>query len=644
MRISYIPIITTALSLSIPVSAEENAAEHIETVVVTATRSELPITQIGQSISVLSIDDIELSQKAVLSDLLATLPGVTFSRNGGPGTATSIRIRGAEAAQTTVLIDGVKLNDPSSAGGGFNFGSLLAGNVARVEVLRGPQSVLWGSQAIGGVVNMITRQPTEDLSINGHVEAGSFGTFQGVGNISGSTDFIEASAGAGYFKSDSISAFSKELGGTEKDGYENFGANTKIKLTANDMLSFDIRAWYSSNEVNIDGFPPPAYAFADTLEFSKSKEFVGYAGANINLLDGRFTNRFAFTYTDTDRDNFNPDSTPERTFDAKGRNERFEYQGTFAVSDMLHLTAGAETEKSKMTTASPSSFDPNPTPTVGDARLNSVYGQAIMNPIENLTLIAGVRRDDHSTFGGETTFGASASYSPNDGKTRFKGSYSEGFKAPSLYQLQSLYGNPNLNPEEAEGWEAGIEQQVLGDRGLIGATWFTRTTTNQIGFVSCFGSTDPRCTAQPSGFYDNINRTKSDGYEFYLSITPMDGTLVRAQYTYTNPRNKDEGSSAFNNVLARRAKHTASLNVEHKWNEAFGTGASALYVGDSFDNASNSRVLENYVLVDIRATYQLNATLELYGRVENLFDEQYETTFRYGTQGRAGYIGLRVSL
>lgn len=647
MRISYIPIITAALAAAPSSYADEASADasfDIETVVVTATRTEQPVAQLGQSITVLDLDDIELSQKAILSDLLATVPGVTFSRNGGVGTVTSVRIRGAEADQTTVLIDGVKLNDPSSPGGGFNFGNLLTGNVARIEVLRGPQSVLWGSQAIGGVINMITREPAEDFAFNGHAEGGSFGTFQGVGNVSGANDFIQAGAGAGYFTSDGISAFNEDRGGTEADGYENFGANAKVRVLASEQISFDLRGWYSEGKVNIDGFLPPNFIFADTPEFSNTKEFVGYAGTNIELLEGRFHNRFAFTYTDTNRDSFNPDATPENTFDAKGRNERFEYQGILEAAEGLQLTAGAETELSKMTSVSPSSFDPNPAPTRGRARINSVYGQAIYSPLTDLTLIAGLRRDDHSIFGGATTFGVSASFSPNEGQTRFKASYSEGFKAPSLFQLQSRFGNAELNPEEAEGWEAGIEQRFLDGHGLIGATWFSRTITNQIGFVSCFLNSDPRCQTRPSGFYDNIDRTKADGIEIFASYRSDEGTVFSAQYTYTDPRNRDADGSNFDNILARRARHTASASIDHQWTDIFGTGAGILYVGDSFNDAGNSTVLDSYVLVDIRATYRLSETVELYGRIENLFDENYETAFRFGSPGRAGYIGFRVGL
>ncbi len=640
MRFLYIPFITAVSISSSPVWSETSA--DIDTVIVTATRTEQQLGQIGQSVSVIDAYDIELSQKSVLSDLVARTPGVTFSRNGGPGTVTALRIRGAEADQTTVLIDGVKLNDPSGPTGGYNFGTLLIGNVERIEILRGSQSVLWGSQAIGGVVNMITREPTTEPAFKGHIEAGSFGTVQGIGNISGATDFVQASAGAGYYTTNGISAFSKERGGIEKDGFDNFSANAKVTLLASEALSFDLRGWYSSSKLGIDGFPAPAYVFSDTLEVSKTKEFVGYVGANLDLLDGRFNNRIAFTYTDTNRDSFNPGQTPERTFEATGRNERFEYQGTFDLNDMIRLSAGAETERSRMSSASPSSFDPDPAPTVGKATIDSIYGQVIISPLDGLTVTGGIRYDDHSSFGSSTVFKASASYSPNEGQTRLKASYGEGFKAPSLYQLQSQYGNIDLTPEESESWDVGIEQYFLDNRGMVGITYFTRDTTNQIGFASCFGNPDPKCATRPFGFYDNINRTKTSGVEVYAEFEPVKGSVLNAQYTYTDPRNRDVGAANFDNILARRARNTASVNLDHQITPEIGAGASMFYVGKNFDDAANLTELDSYVLFDVRTTYKIRDGIELYGRIENIFDKKYETTFQYGSPGRAAYAGLRA--
>jgi vitamin B12 transporter len=200
------------------------------------------------------------------------VPGVTIARNGGIGTTTSVYIRGAESDQTVALIDGVKLNDPSSPGGGFNFGNLLVGNIARIEVLRGSQSVLWGSQAIGGVVSLTTVEPTEELSANARAEYGWRSTRELVGNVSQKIGPVSASLGAGTFRTDGISAFNEDRGGAERDGYRNFGAHAKFNVELSDNVSVDLRGWYSNGKSGIDGFPPPSFSFADTREYSRTRD------------------------------------------------------------------------------------------------------------------------------------------------------------------------------------------------------------------------------------------------------------------------------------------------------------------------------------------------------------------------------------
>jgi len=398
-----------------------------DTIIVTASRGETPLSQVGQSVTVITADDIETRQSTAVVDLLRTVPGVTFTRNGGIGTSTSVNIRGADSDQTVALIDGVKLNDPSSPGSGFNFGNLLTGNISRIEVVRGSQSVLWGSQAIGGVINIITREPTEDLTFNANAEYGWRDTGQVIGNVSGKFGPVSASVGAGYLRSDSFSAFNEARGAAERDGYENYGANAKFNIAISEAVSFDLRGWYSNGTTGIDGFPAPLFAFGDTNETAQTEEFVGYAGLNAALFDGRFRNRFAYAYTDTARENLDlSGAAPFQTFDAKGKNQRLEYQGNFEIADGYGLTIGAETERSSFRTVSfggPAS--------IADARLDSFYGQLSATPATGLTLSAGARYDESKTFGGKTVLAANGVYSPNNGATTIRPSYGEGFKVPS---------------------------------------------------------------------------------------------------------------------------------------------------------------------------------------------------------------------
>ena len=626
-------VLLTATMLS-PAIAHADKGDDA-TIIVAANRDETPLSQVGQSVTIITTEDIKRRQAVAVVDLLRTVPGVIFTRNGGIGTSTSVNIRGADSDQTVALIDGVKINDPSSPGSGFNFGNLLTGNISRIEVVRGSQSVLWGSQAIGGVINIITREPTEDLTFNANAEYGWRDTGQIIGNVSGKFGPVSASVGAGYLRSDSLSAFNEARGATERDGYKNYGANAKFNIALSDAISVDLRGWYSNGKVGIDGFAPPTFAFGDTRETAETEELVGYAGLNAAFLDGRFRNRIAFAYTDTTRENLDVSgASPVQTFDAKGKNERLEYQGNFEIATGYGLTFGAETEKSSFRTASfggPVSR--------ADARINSFYGQLSVTPVDGLTLTAGARRDDHDTFGGKTTFAANGVFSPNGGATTVRGSYGEGFKTPSLFQLFSDFGNTTLRPESSKGWDAGITQKLLDGAVEVGATWFHRNTSNQIVFISCATPLTGICVGRPFGTYDNVARARAKGLEFGLTLKPVEALTVQANYSWIDAENRANGLK-----LARRPSQSVNASVDYRWAFGLETGATVTHVGDSFDNASNTRRLDGYVLVDLRASYPITQGVSLYGRIENLFNEEYETIFRYGTPRRAAYAGVRLSL
>lgn len=628
-------LLTTAIVAPATAWTQEIPGEiNKDEIVVTASRTYQPLSQVGQSISIIDQEEITRQQSVAVVDLLRTLPGLTITRNGGLGSVTGVNIRGAESDQTVALIDGVKINDPSAPGGGFYFANMLTGNIARIEVVRGSQSVLWGSQAIGGVINMITRTPDEKLSVNANAEYGWHDTGNVVGNVSGAFGPVAATIGGSYYTTDGISAFNEARGGMERDSFRNYGANAKFIVTLSDAFSLDLRGYYTDGKVGNDGFAPPTYAFGDTPEYAKTREFIGYAGANLTLLDGRFRNRLAYAYTDTNRESVDPTGgVPFITFDGKGRNKRYEYQGTLDLSDAIFAVFGAEREISRY---SASSFG-GPVG-MAKARIDSLYGQISVTPIVGLTATAGIRHDDHSRFGSNTTVSANAVYSPNDGATTVRASFGEGFKAPSLYQLFGDYGNTALQPETSKSWDAGVTQKLLDGAMELGATWFHRKTNNQIDFISCFGNTSAKCVGRPFGTYDNIRRTQAQGLEVGIALHPVEALTFAANYTWTDAENRDTGLD-----LARRARHKVNTSIDYAWAFGLSTGASVTHVSGSFDNASNTRRLEGYVLVDLRASMKVTDNIALYGRIENLFNERYETVFQYGTAGRAAYAGVRLS-
>jgi len=604
-------------------------------VIVTANRSAQKADRVGQSVTVLTGEQIQANQTVAVADLLARTPGVSVTSTGGLGSVTALRIRGAEADQTLFVIDGVKMNDPSATGAGYNPGNLLTGDVARIEVLRGAQSTLWGSQAIGGVVNLITAEPTRPFQASLDAEAGSRGTSYLRGGLGGVSDRILWRVAASHYQTDGFSTYAA---GTEKDGYENTGLSGRLNIKLTDDVSIDLRSVYSSARVDFDGFPPPFYSFNDTREYGTTKDLVAYAGVNFDLFKARLKNRVAYGYTRTDRQNFDPTfPASPLTYDSTGKNERYEYQGVFDITSGWVATFGAEHEDSEFTAA----------PTSASVGLDGYYLQVQGEVVDGLTLTGGVRRDEHDTFGGKTLGQAAAAWALNGGATVLRASYGQGFKAPSLYQLYSDYGNTGLSPEEADAWDAGVEQHLLDGRVTVSATWFDRETTNQIDFFSCTGTetitSAPLCFkngVRRFGYYANVAETKTTGVELAAAAT-VGPVEVEANYTYTDATNESAGANN-GKQLVRRPQDMANLSATYVWPFRLSTTVAVRYAGESFDNASNTTRLDAYTLVDLRASYPVNDTVEIYGRVENVGDEKYATTANYGVAGRGTFVGVRA--
>lgn len=605
----------SAAIVAVPATAQD--LDRDSDLIVTASGVEQDAGTTGQAVTVIDRDTIEQRQTVAISDLLATTPGVTVTRNGGLGTVTSVRIRGAEGDQTLTLIDGVRVNDPSSPGGGFDFANLLSSSVERIEVLRGPNSVPWGSQAIGGIVNIVTQRPSEGLQARGNVEYGDMDTLFASGGISGSSGIVAASLTGGYLRTDGISAFAD---GTERDGYRQYGASGRIEVAFAPNLRLDLRGYWADSRTDLDGFPAPAFAFADTREYSTAQELYGYAGLHADFLDGRFNNTLAFQIADINRDNFDRDAGPEALFLARGRSERYTYKGDLRLIDQVRVVLGAEHETTRF-------FDGSDRFSRG---VTSGWGELILTPVDGLTVTGALRHDDDEAFGGHTTLGANAAYTLPTGTT-LRASYAEGFKAPTLYQLYApFYGTASLDPETARSWDAGVEQKLAGDALVASATYFNRRTRNQIDF-------DPVTFT-----YSNIARTEAQGVEVGLVLRPVERFTVSASYSHIDSENRSAGFVG--NDLARRPEDAVSMSADYRFPFGLSLGATVLAVGDSFNDAANATRLDGYAITGIRAELPLREGVSLYGRVENLFDQGYRTVADYGTIGRAVYGGIRVKL
>ncbi len=588
-----------------------------EDVVVTATGIEQPRDQVGQAITVIDARTIEQRQAVDVVDLLATTPGIRFNRNGPIGGVTGVSIRGAETSQTLVLLDGVKINDPAGIGEAYNFGPLLTGNIRRIEVLRGSNSVVHGSQAIGGVVNLMTGTPSEGYEASASADYGYRDTLNVKGDVSGTAGLASGGIGAAYFRTNGISA---RTNNSERDGLKNFAGNARLRLAFSDEISLDLRGYYINSDLDYDGFSAP---YAD---ISKLDQYVGYAGLNVSLADGLFDSRAAVTYLRNDRTDFpNRNAPVSSAFGYRGKTLRFEYQGVITPVEQVKLLIGYEHEKPEY------SFFGFGSRNGAEADIDSVYALTIVEPFVGLSVTGGVRHGDHSQFGGATTFGANANYSPNGGATNLRASYGEGFRAPALYELYDTFsGNINLRPERSQSYDVGVDQNFLDGKAVISLTAFQRDTKSQINFDNSTFT------------YGNIDRTRAKGVEASLALRPVEALSFTASYSYIDARDRS-GRPAFNGKhLARRADNAVSVSVDYDWSFGLSIGATLSVVGDSFDNAANTRALDGYALAGVRASLPLGEHLEVYGRIDNLFDADYATAAGYSVYGRAAYGGVRV--
>ncbi|RIV85491.1 TonB-dependent receptor [Aurantiacibacter xanthus] len=636
MRKSFTLAPLCAFSLLLPATAQ--ASEDVgaapdqndERIVVTANRTPVSLDQVGQSVTVLTEAQIEASQKIGVTELIALTPGVQFRRNGGPGTVTSVFIRGADSGQTLILYDGVRLHDPSSTDGGATLSDVTTSGLGRIEILRGTQSVLYGSQAIGGVINIISKQPSEPFEARFQAEAGELNSYLVNGSVGGKSGGLTWNAGASHSTSDGVSAFAA---GTERDGYKNSSLNGRIGYAFSDDVSLDLRTYYAEGDVEYDSFN------GDGANRGLNDSWASYAGVNFRLFD-RLSNRVSYGRTEINRINLDETNPikPVQTFDGHGRSDRFEYQGTFDLAAGSFVVFGVEYAENEFDGSSA-------TVSVGDNTLG-FYGNVTVEPVKGLTLTGGLRHEDHSNFGGATVGAASVAYTPNDGETVLRASYSEGFKAPGLFQLYAPgYGTPDLRPEESKSWEVGGEQ-MFGDLFRLSAVYFNRETENLVSYVGCGAIPDnPRCASDPNlyGIYANQGLVDAEGVELGAGLE-LGGLSLSANYTYLDAQYATPGDPNKGKQLTRRAKDTFNATASYTAPFGLNLATTVSVVGDHFNDAANTVVVPGYTTVDLRTSYPINDAVEIYARVENLFDEDYQTILNYGAMPRMIYGGVRVRL
>lgn len=588
------------------------AAEDADTIVVSATRAPLALSEVGSAVTVIEAAALETKQYQFVADALADAAGLSIARNGAFGGQAALRIRGESSGRTLVVIDGVVVNDPSAPGGGFNFASLDVADIERIEIVRGPQSILYGSEAIGGVVSITTRRGEGPPSLRAFVEGGSFATFRGGASVTGADGGVDYGVSVTGLTSKGVS---RADGGDEPDGIDSYAASANLGFDATSNLRFETSLRYARARTDFDGFPPPDFVLADTEDEDRTEEFLAAGRVLLTLFDGRFENIVTVGYRRIDRENFLGDVT---TFEAEGARLSAEYLARLKLSEQITLVAGAETERTRTDTSG-----------IDDAvRVNSVFGLAAVKPVAGLTLTAGARHDDHETFGGVTTARVTGAYDIAGAGLTLRGSWGEGFAAPSLFQLNFVCcggtePNRDLEPETSQGWDVGFDKR-LGSAAMLRATWFRQTTENLIDFDFF------------SGAYINVAAAMRKGVEAELAVAPMAGVDLSVSYAYIDATDRTTGLP-----LLRQPKHALTASGDIRATDRLSLGASLRYNGREADGGGP---IDAWTRLDLRAAYAVNRKLEIYGRIENVTDADYQDVLGYGEPGIAAYGGVRLRL
>ena len=600
-----------SLMLAAPAVAQNGATGDAERdrIIIEGSRLNQTATEVGSSVSIITAEDIEELGFDFALDALAAAPGVTINSNGAFGGSASVRIRGASSEQTLVLIDGVAVNDPTSPGGGFNFARLDTENIARIEVLKGPQSTLWGTDAIGGVVSITTKRPDEGLGASVFGEYGSFNTFRGGASVENANDVGDFRLAVVGTTSDGISKADEDNGNTEDDAYDALTLSAKAGLNlpgdarlSGDILWTDAEAEFDSFFFGVQG------SVGDGDEVSETEELSANVSLTGPLFNDRLENLVLIGYSEITRENF---TNGAPSFDAEGDRLIYRYQGTLDINEMNTLAFGAEREES--------------TSRDDDTSIDGLFALYEFKPAETLTLTGGVRVDDHERFGSETTGRAAIAYNPTDALT-VRASWGQGFKAPTIFQTTffccgATEPNADLQAETSDAFDIGLDWRSADGRAGAGVTYFDQNTENQITFSFAVGG------------YENIAQVESQGVELYGTYQLTDWLTLSADYAYINAQDGAGGA------LVRLPEHSGDVTASFDPEGPFSGALLVRYNGE--EPNTDGTTLDSWTRVDLAGSYDLSDRVELFGRVENLLNEEYQQVLGYGTPDLSGYLGVR---
>lgn len=627
-------------------------------VVVTAIRQPQPLQRAGSAISIIRAEDIAKSATGSVADLLRGQPGLSIVETGGPGKTSNIQLRGAESRHTLVLIDGIRVNDPSGPASEFDFANLALADVERIEILRGPQSALYGSDAIGGVINIITTRGRGAPRVKLTFEGGSYGTFGTRLSVSGGTRDVSYSFGLLGARANGFSAYGYRLprlaafGPFDKDGFDRLAGNARLSWRVAEGVEIEAGLYAGRTHSGYDAAFAGFGYLPDTPSRSKADLINGYLRAIVDptgsMLRHQFTlfgNETRRTIDDVQRYNFGFGLTREdNRFTYLGQRYGAEYQGLLRMGSFGSLTFGGGVENETLRSATIPGLNSFNTPERASYR-RSAWNLFALHQItlgDRFDLSFGGRLDHVEGVKTFLTGRATAAYRLPESGTKLRASVGTGAKAPSLFQNFSVFapfrvGDPALRPEESIGFDAGIDQQIWNGRLTLSATVFHNRIRNLIDFDFRRGLPSPFGGFR--GQYVNVARARTQGLELAADAEIIEGVFrARASYTYLDAI--DETTKL---RLARRPMHQGKLSFIITPLPNLSIEPTIHLVGERFSSRNETQKLSPYARLDTRVSYRVNDNLNVYVRAENLTNARYQEVKDYGTTGRAFYAGLNAT-
>ncbi len=611
--------------------------------VVTATRLETPERKVGSSLTVVTADELVRTGRTFVLDALEAVLGLSSVRNGGPGATASVSLRGANSEHTLFLLDGVELNDPINPSRSYDVSHLPLSQVERIEILRGPQGLLYGSDALGGVINIITRAARGRPRLTLASSADSLSSLSADVSVAGSGAKTDYAFALFHERTAGLSAASSSYAGNaEKDGYRDLSLAARFGFAPrpSTSLTFTLRGLKARTE--LDNFGGPGGDDPNSVQRYGSLLVRGqYRGLSRN---GRWERTVSLSWLGASRDNENPvDAAHPAEWDEglyRSGLIKLDWQNNLFLHPANTLTAGLELERetgrSEYVSESAYGLVESSFPS---ARASSagVYLLDHWEVKDRFFVTAGLRADRHSRAGTAVTFRVAPAYLIAATGTRLKATLGTGFKSPSLYQLFAPatsfgpVGNPLLQPERATGWDAGLEQRLAAGRVTVGLTWFENAFRNLVDFDFTAG-------------YVNIGRARTKGLEVSAEARPGGGSLFSASYARLSARDTDAGTE-----LLRRPRDKFSAEAGFRLFGRFDLAARALWVGRRFDRDFSAFpyetvALPGYLLLGAALSTSVGPRIDLFLRVDNILDARYETVWGYGAPGFTARTGFRLAL